>query len=516
MSGDVNAVLEATSQSRERAPSGLVAWIAVHRHVLVVWAAMTGWSAVMFALVRADYLGYRLGRFDLGNMVQAVWSTAHGRPLEYTEGLGEQMTRLGAHVDPILVLLTPLWVVVPSPLTLAAAQIVAVSLGALPVLWLGRRHLGSDNAAMLMAVAYLAYPWLSWSALDAIHPVTFAIPLLLYAIWALDADRLAVFAVFAVLVAATGELMGLTIAALGVWYALARGRRREGSVIAALGAAWTFVALLVVVPAFADGASRFYGFYERVGGSPRGLLETAVTDPTAILAEVFAGNVIVFCVALAAPLAGLFLLAPGLAAAALPQLLLNALADPDGPIDPRQHYLAAILPCLFAATVLGLARLRAKDRAPVAAMIVVVSVGLSVLFGPWGPGAEPLWHQSRSLRSTRRRARSCRRARPGGTRPSARPTGSGRTSPLGGTCTCCPRSSAPSGSSSTRPISGFPTSACRRFASVRRRSSRRFGRGSSATRRGRASTPRTASTSSAGRQPDASPGRTTIVISSSR
>ena len=348
----------------------------------------------MFALVRADYLGYRLGRFDLGNMVQAVWSTTHGRPLEYTEGLGEQMTRLGAHVDPILVLLTPLWVVVPSPLTLAAAQIVAVSLGALPVLWLGRRHLGSDNAAMLMAVAYLAYPWLSWSALDAIHPVTFAIPLLLYAIWALDADRLAVFAVFAVLVAATGELMGLTIAALGIWYALARGRRREGSVIAALGAAWTFVALLVVVPAFADGASRFYGFYERVGGSPRGLLETAVTDPGAILAEVFAGNVIVFCVALAAPLAGLFLLAPGLAAAALPQLLLNALADPDGPIDPRQHYLAAILPCLFAATVLGLARLRAKDRAPVAAMIVVVSVGLSALFGPWGPGAEPLWHQA--------------------------------------------------------------------------------------------------------------------------
>ena len=394
MSSDVNAVLEATPQPRERAPSGLVAWIAVHRHVLVVWAAMTGWSAVMFALVRADYLGYRLGRFDLGNMVQAVWSTAHGRPLEYTEGLGDQMTRLGAHVDPILVLLTPLWVVVPSPLTLAAAQIVAVSLGALPVLWLGRRHLGSDNAAMLMAVAYLAYPWLSWSALDAIHPVTFSIPLLLYAIWALDADRLAVFAVFAVLAAATGELMGLTIAALGIWYALARGRRREGSVIAALGAAWTFVALLVVVPAFADGASRFYGFYERVGGSPRGLLETAVTDPTAILAEIFAGNVIVFCVALAAPLAGLFLLAPGLAAAALPQLLLNALADPDGPIDPRQHYLAAILPCLFAATVLGLARLRAKDRAPVAAMVVVVSVGLSVLFGPWGPGAEPLWHQT--------------------------------------------------------------------------------------------------------------------------
>ena len=75
-------------------------------------------------------------------MVQPVWSTAHGRPLEVTNGAtGEQMTRLGQHVDPILALLTPLWVVAPTPLTLVAVQVVAVSLGALPVYWLARRHL---------------------------------------------------------------------------------------------------------------------------------------------------------------------------------------------------------------------------------------------------------------------------------------------------------------------------------------------------------------------------------------
>ena len=393
MSSDANAVLEATPKPREHSRSGLAAWIAVHRHVLVVWAAMTGWSALMFALVRADYLGYRLGRFDLGNMTQAVWSTAHGRPLESTTGLGEQLSRLAGHVDPILVLLTPLWAIVPSPLTLAAAQIAAVSLGALPVLWLGRRHLGSDTAATLVALAYLAYPWLAWTALDAIHPVTLAIPLLLYAIWALDSDRIWAFAAFAVLTAASGELLGLTIGALGVWYALARGRRRAGFLIVTLGTAWTFVALLVVVPAFADGSSGFYGFYERVGGSPGGLLETVVRDPGAILSELFAGHVLVFCIALAAPLAGVFLFAPGLVAVALPQLALNALADPVGPIDPRQHYLAAILPVLFAATVLGIARLRPHRRMPVAVMIVVVSCALSALFGPWGPSASPLWYQ---------------------------------------------------------------------------------------------------------------------------
>ena len=59
------------------------------------------------------------------------------------------MVRLGGHADPFLVLLAPLWMLWPSPLSLAFAQIAVVSLGALPVFWLGRRHLGDDRVAGL-------------------------------------------------------------------------------------------------------------------------------------------------------------------------------------------------------------------------------------------------------------------------------------------------------------------------------------------------------------------------------
>jgi uncharacterized membrane protein len=366
-----------------------------NRHVLVVWAAMLGWAAAIFATVRSEYERYQLGRFDLGNMTQAVWSTSQGRPLENTTFLGEQVSRLAGHVDPLLVLLTPLWVVFPSPLTLAAAQAAAVALGALPVFWLGRRHLASDNAALLVSLAYLAYPWLAWTALDAIHPVTFAIPLFLFGVWFLDSDRLLAFGVCAVLVAATGELMGITLAALGIWYALARRQRRAGFAIAAAGLAWTLAALLVVVPAFSGGESSFYGFYERVGGSPEGLLRTLFTDPAVIASELFAGNVLVYAIAMAAPLAGLFVLSP-LAAVALPSLALYALADGAGPLDPRQHYMASIVPFLVAATVLGIARLRPKHHAPLAAMVVVVASGTWAMFGPWDGAAasSSFWYQS--------------------------------------------------------------------------------------------------------------------------
>ena len=48
-------------------------------------------------------------------MVQAVWSTAHGHPLQVTNLRGDQVSRLGAHVDPILVVFAPLWWLWPSP-----------------------------------------------------------------------------------------------------------------------------------------------------------------------------------------------------------------------------------------------------------------------------------------------------------------------------------------------------------------------------------------------------------------
>src|SRR5918996_4096665 len=144
---------EVPEQSRSR--SRALTWCVSRRWSLLVWGAMVVWTLALVATARRAYATFRLARFDLGNMVQAVWSTAHGRPLEVTDASGEQIVRLAGHVDPILVVLAPLWLVVPTPMLLAAVQVAACALGALPVFWLGRRHLGSDPPAALVPLAYL-------------------------------------------------------------------------------------------------------------------------------------------------------------------------------------------------------------------------------------------------------------------------------------------------------------------------------------------------------------------------
>jgi len=360
------------------------------RPKVLLWTATAAYAAGFGALSILQYRAYNTGRFDLGNMAQAVWSTAHGHPLEITNLQGEQVSRLGSHVDPILVAFAPLWWAWPSAAMLVAAQAVAIALGALPVFWLARKHLGSEPAALGFALAYLLYPAVQWLTLNEFHPVALACPLLLYAFWYLDEDRLVAFAVFGGLAALTKEEIPLVIAGMGVWYAISRRRWRVGGAIAVVGVWLTTISVELVLPHFNEGASSsFYARYGDLGHSPGGILRTAVTDPGKVLSTVFDGDGVHYLLDLFVPLLLLALAAPIALVAALPELGLNLLSATDTQSSIHHHYTAGLIPPLIVATVLGAARLtrsRTHLRVPLAMTLVAVMVAANVVLG-----AVPLW-----------------------------------------------------------------------------------------------------------------------------
>jgi uncharacterized membrane protein len=94
---------------------------------------VVAYAVVFSAAGVLDYIGFRSASYDLGNAAQAIWSTAHGHILETTAENGNAFSRLGWHVDPLLVLFSPLWWIWSSPVILLVVQALAVSLGALPV-----------------------------------------------------------------------------------------------------------------------------------------------------------------------------------------------------------------------------------------------------------------------------------------------------------------------------------------------------------------------------------------------
>ena len=358
-----------------------------------LWAAIGAFAAGFSALAVLRHEAFNAGRFDLGNMTQVVWSTAHGDPLRMTDLQGEQISRLAAHTDVLLAAFAPLWFVWPDPSLLLVVQALVVALGALPVFWLARKHLGSPRAALGFALAYLLYPPVQWLVLDDFHAVAFACPLLLFGFWYLDEDRLGAFAMVAGLAVLTKEEVGFAVAALGLWYALARGRRRPGLLIAAAGTAVSLLAILVVMPAFSDGESDFYRRYAEVGGSPGGIAESVLTDPLHVVQVAFDGRGLGYLLRLLLPF-GLVLLAPLTLVVALPELAINLLSSTPTQTSIHFHYTAAIIPALAAGSVFGAARI-VRRRPGLATPLAGLSVVLALLSGWWlgplpYPGGEDL------------------------------------------------------------------------------------------------------------------------------
>jgi uncharacterized membrane protein len=360
----------------------------------LLWTAIAAYAAAFASLSTLRYRGFESGRFDLGNMVQAVWSTAHGHPLQVTNLHGQQVSRLAAHFDPILLVFAPLWRLWPHPSLLLGAQAIAIAIGALPVFWLARKQLGSERAALGFALAYLLYPATEWLTLNEFHPVALACPFLLFALWYLDEDRLPAFTAFAVLATLTKEEIPLVVAGLGIWYAVSRRRWLTGGAIAAAGAAVSALAVQVVIPHFHGAESHFYNRYQAAGGSASGIVKKAFTDPGRLLSIAFDHRGTHYLLDLLLPLATLSVLAPLVLIAALPELLLNLLSSADAQSSIHYHYTAGEIPFFVAAAIFGAKRLGRHAEAA-AGVAVVAAVAGNFFLGPlpiWRfiPGGETL------------------------------------------------------------------------------------------------------------------------------
>jgi uncharacterized membrane protein len=386
-------MLKATAApSIGRVPRSRTEVMSKARHISATAALVYG-SVAVFALVMAgvaihEHLMFVSPRLDLGNMTQAVWSTAHGHFLEMTDVDGRQFTRLGVHVDPFLALLAPLWWLWPSPLLLLTLQALAVPVGAVPLFWLARKHLNSERVAAVFVVLYLAFPVTQWSAYTpdtGFHPVTLSIPLLLFALWFLDEDRLAWFALFALLAATTKEQMPLVVGLLGIWYAVSRRRVRVGAAIFASGLIATVASFVVVMPLFRPDGEELYSTglmnerFASLGGTPGALLHGAIVDPAAVIDAVATSQNLFYLILVLIPLLALWARAPLLMLAIAPELALNLLWQRDEFV-PGFFHSAAMVPALFGASVLGAARLgdAARRRALFACVVVVMLEGIAL------------------------------------------------------------------------------------------------------------------------------------------
>jgi uncharacterized membrane protein len=350
-----------------------------HRaHWVAVWllTTLTAAAYCVFALER--FYTFRTGSYDLVIFDQAVRSYAYFRPgisiiKGVHNGFGPHFSVLGDHWSPILAALAPLYWIYGGPQTLLVAQAVLFAL-AIPPVWLfARRAFGGGQraviAAYLVVVAYL----LSWPIAAALHfnfhEVAFAPVLTAVALERLQAGRLRTALVALAALLLVKEDMGLLVAGIGLYLAVARPRvvPRQllvAAVLIVVGIADTVVATYVLIPFF-GGRSDYYWAYTALGSNAGQAAWHLITHPGAALTLLVTPRVKLFTMLW---LFGAFCFLPlrsPISLAVVPLLLERML----GSVFPNWwvtgfQYNAFLVVVLVCAAVDGAARL---DRSPLLA-----------------------------------------------------------------------------------------------------------------------------------------------------
>lgn len=322
--------------------------------------------AAVFGLMALRLLfSFSMAGYDLTNMSQAAWNTAHGKPLVFTYAY-PITHRLGVHIEPIFFLIAPLYRIFPRSETLLWIQVVVVALGALPAYWLARAHLQSTIAGGVFALAYLFFPALQSGVLYEFHSSVLTAAFWLFALYFLDQDRNGPFVVFSLLALSTKEEMGLVLALVGAYAILRKRLWKIGLGFLFLGLSWFFVGVFMVQPLFSPiGENVQFSRYAWLGSTPLEMITTFLTNLGKIWPESWeyahAGD---YLVRLLAPVGFTALLDPLTVVLAAPSLVVNLLSTRLTQTRVEEfHYTAPIVPFVVAAAVYGVERLARWLRA---------------------------------------------------------------------------------------------------------------------------------------------------------
>jgi uncharacterized membrane protein len=368
-------------------------WAAVAGRAGLVAACLLalGYAAFMSALTLARHNAFLTHSFDLGIHDQALYTLLRDGYMRSTQygatayGTGP-INYIADHFSPIFYLVAPVYALWQDARSLLVLQSLLLGLGAIPVYLIARRRLNSAALSVALSAAYVLYPALHGVNTFDFHQIALVTPLLLWALYFLERDRLRPFLLFLALALITKEEVGLTVAAFGVYLFFARRRYALGAGLAAFGAAYFVVVVGYVMPAL-GGIPQVYRFGGLMAEGSTGLpavARTLLTNPLYVLTYIITDpGKLTFLVQLLTPVIGAPLLAGAAWVLALPGLAVALLSSVAPNYSIASHYSAITTPFVFFMAVLGLARLdvRKFNRLALAAAVLVAGLGMNYEYG---------------------------------------------------------------------------------------------------------------------------------------
>lgn len=367
------ALFEAANQARDYfPPESLRRWSArlgterAGRYAFILVVALSaGYVVFMSVLTLARHNTFQTHSFDLGIHDQVVYNILHHGVMRSTQHGPEVINYIGEHFSPILFLLAPLYAIRQEAGTLLVLQSLLLGIGAIPVYLLARLKTRSTAISLALSVTYLLYPALHGVNTFDFHQIAPVTPLLLFALYFLEARRDVPFLVFLGLALLTKEEVALTVVAIGLYLFLVRRRYRLGLALAGFGLAYFFAVVKIVMPSFGREVqvARFSGIMAPGSSGFGAIAKTLVTNPYFTLRFIFGNpDKLVFLSQLLLPVIFLPLLGGTAWLIAIPAFAVALLSSAETQYSIASQYSAIMIPFVFVLAVFGLVKLAAAQR----------------------------------------------------------------------------------------------------------------------------------------------------------
>ncbi len=318
--------------------------------------------------------------YDFGLYDQGIWLLSRFHS-PFVTLMGRNL--FGDHTSFILLLLVPLYWLIPSSSLLFIVQATAIAAGAIPVFLYARKRLESEAMATVFVAIYLLHPATVWIAFENFHPDAFLGVLIGTALYAAIEEKWRIYLVAVALAMSVKEDVSLILIPLGLW--VAYRRQLIMGLTTAVVSCWYSIVAIFGIQRGINGVAFRSGWRIPFGGM-NGFLTTLFTDPLALLRYLVSDSRPYYLLQLVAPVAMGFFLFPEVAAIAALVMFANIFSAFWYQYHIEYHYSFVVVPVLVLGTVFALGRLRKRWRRVVVAVCLVCALGSSYLWAPL-PGA---------------------------------------------------------------------------------------------------------------------------------
>ena len=299
---------------------------------------------------------------DLGYYDNIFYQSIHGHPL------GCSLIKAGyhgsAHFDPILVLLSPLYLLYPRAEMLLVLQAVWLGAGVVPVYLIAFDKLGRRAPAVVLAAMYALFPALHGANMYEFHSLSLLSSILLWLIYFLEKGSRRAYYLMLIPALLCREDVALILCFISIYAILSRrpGSARLGWITIGV----SLVYFVIVKKFFMTSADIFMSgkdslsfayYYEDLipnKNGVAGIVVSVVTNPLFVIKTMVAEAKIVYLLTLFLPLAFLPFLAKTSRIMLGYGLLFTLLATRTAVFSPAFQYSATLIPFAFALTPIAL------------------------------------------------------------------------------------------------------------------------------------------------------------------